>query len=232
MGKKQKRQKPSKNKLQNKSKSVDRKKSKSKPTLKKAGGLNWLLFGLAFTGMILTGYLVISNWFGEPILYCTDGSACDIVQNSRWGTFLGIPTALLGFITYALLAFTSLRIRNAITRWKAVGFISVLGLSYSIYLLAVSSLVIKAVCLYCLASFLILACIFVLTMFQRPSGLAGFSFSSWMRQTAVLTIIVVGGMHLHYSGVFDPSVGPEDPYLKGLVKHLNQEKAILYGAFW
>ena len=232
MSKKQKRQKPSKSKAQNKLKSSDPKKIKGKSTIKRTGGPNWPLFGLAFAGMILTGYLVSTNWFGEPILYCADGTACDIVQQSRWGTFLGIPTALLGFLTYALLAFIGLRIRNKIIHWKAAGVLSMLGLGYSIYLLAVSSIIIKTVCFYCLASFLILVCIFALILFQRPNDFPDFSFSTWTWQTVVLVIIVVGGMHLHYSGVFNSASGPEDPYLKGLVKHLKQEKAVLYGAFW
>jgi len=37
---------------------------------------------------------------------------------------------------------------------------------------------------------------------------------------------------MHYSGVFDPAAGPEDPYLRGLAEHLSKEKAVIYGAFW
>jgi hypothetical protein len=39
-------------------------------------------------------------------------------------------------------------------------------------------------------------------------------------------------MHLHFSGVFDPMAGPEDPFLKGLAVHLTQDQAFFYGAYW
>jgi hypothetical protein len=47
-----------------------------------------------------------------------------------------------------------------------------------------------------------------------------------------MTLVIVGSMHLHYSGVFDSAAGPEDPYLRGLAEHLSREKAIFYGASW
>ena len=107
-----------------------------------------------------------------------------------------------------------------------------LGLGYSLYLFAVSLIQIEAVCVYCITSLIIMLSIFALTMVQRPKGLAGFNFPSWLRQTAIVSVIFVGGMHLHYSGIFDPAAGPEDPYLKGLTSQLIQKKAIFYGAYW
>ncbi len=77
-----------------------------------------------------------------------------------------------------------------------------------------------------------MAIIFGVVTYQLLSGLPNLKFLTWMRQVVIIPIIIIGGMHLHYSGVFDPAAGPEDPYLKGLAEHLSQEKAILYGAFW
>jgi len=45
--------------------------------------LSMILTGLAVVGMILTGYLVLSSWLSQPILYCEDGGACELVQKSR-----------------------------------------------------------------------------------------------------------------------------------------------------
>jgi len=235
---KQKNQKPSREKkssnkkVQKKDKPLDTRRKKQKSKIKKWQQPNWYLVGLAAVGIVLTAYLLLTGWFGKPVIYCSDGSACNVVQQSRWGTFLGIPTALLGFVTYAMLLFTGIRIRNTISQWKSAFIISMVGVGYSLYLLAISVIQIEAVCVYCIASLIIMLSIFVLTMVQRPKVMAGFNFSTWVGQIAVFTVIIVGGMHLHYSGIFDPAAGPEDPYLKGLTDHLIQEKAIMYGAYW
>jgi uncharacterized membrane protein len=182
--------------------------------------------------MVLTGYLVLTFWLGAPPLYCEEGSTCDIVQQSRWGTFLGIPTALLGFMAYAALAFIGFRVRSTGLHWKSAWIVSLVGLGYSIYLNAISLFVIEATCFYCLTSLSIMAGIFGVIFFQRPSGLPNFKFPTWAGETIVLAMVIVGGMHLYYSGVLDPAAGPEDPYLRGLAQHLTEKNAVFYGAYW
>ena len=213
-------------------KPAGKKKKKMKPTLKNRENPDWILTGLAGAGMLLTAYLALTVWLGQPPLYCDEGSSCDIVQQSRWGTFMGLPTAFLGFLTYTALAYIGFRVRNPGTLWKSAWTVSMVGLGYSAYLIAVSLFVIEAACVYCLISFSIMSVIFGVLTYQRPRELPDFSFAAWARQALIVLVVIVGGMHLHYSGVFDPTAGPEDPYLKGLAEHLTKEKAILYGAFW
>jgi uncharacterized membrane protein len=187
---------------------------------------------LAAAGIVLTAYLTLTTLLGGHPLYCDEGSTCDIVQQSRWGTFLGIPTSLLGFLAYATLAFIGVKVRNPEWHWKSAWTVSLVGLGYSIYLNAISFFVIESMCAYCLASLSIMAVIFGLVSYQKPAGLPDLNFKAMAGQTALLTMLIIGGMHLHYSGVFDPAVGPEDPYLRGLAEHLSNEKAVMYGAFW
>jgi len=59
-----------------------------------------------------------------------------------------------------------------------------------------------------------------------------FNVTAWAGQAVIITALIVGGLHLHYSGVFDPAAGPEDPFLKGLAEHLTRGKALMYGAYW
>lgn len=212
--------------------SVKQGKRKRAPGLKKRTHPNWPVTALAGAGMALTLYLSLTVWLGEAPLYCAQGSACDIVQQSRWGTFLGMPTAFWGFLTYAALAFIGFKVRSPEQHWKSAWFISLVGVSYSIYLTFVSHLAIDALCPYCLVSLTILMVTFVVIITQRPEGMKDFKFKAWSAQTSVAALIIVGVMHLHYSGVFNPAAGPEDPYLKGLATHLAQENAVLYGAFW
>lgn len=207
-------------------------KNKRQPVAKNLEYPNWLLTALAGAGMLLTAYLVLTGWLGQHPLYCEDGSTCDIVQQSRWGTFLGLPTALWGFLTYTALAYIGFRVRNRESHWKSAWTVSLAGLGYSIYLIAISLFVIHATCAYCLASFSIMTVIFVVVISQRPMDLPRFNFAVWARKTIIVTMVIVGGMHLHYSGVFDPAAGPEDPYLRGLAEHLSSDKAVFYGAYW
>ena len=193
---------------------------------------NWPLIVLAGLGGILTGYLAVSELGKQGALFCEDGSSCDLVQSSRWGSFLGIPTVLMGFAAYMAILLVGLKIKNLVQQWQYAWMISLSGLAYSIYLMVISVFVIEALCIYCLVSFALMSLIVGILVYQRPLGKPKFNFNVTLRQTAIVAVIFVGGMHLHYSGVFDPSAGPEDPYLKGLVQHLDGNKAYLYGAYW
>jgi uncharacterized membrane protein len=246
MAKKRKRQKPSKEKpipvketsplpeedTSPRGKTEGRRKKKRKTVLKMREQPNWPLMALAGAGMVLTLYLVFVSWLGEAPLFCDEGSSCDIVQQSRWGTLLGLPIALFGFITYTALFFIGFKVRMKVLHWKSAWTVSLIGLGYSVYLNSISLFVIEAACIYCLASLSIMAAIFIFMTFQRPEGLPDFNFKTWATEAIVVLLVVVGGMHMHYSGVFDSGAGPEDAYLKGLAEHLTLEKAVMYGAFW
>jgi uncharacterized membrane protein len=238
LSKKKKRQKPSSDKgtPQQKSPAVERPikqgKKKRQPVLKKRKQPNWPVAALAGAGMALTLYLVMNIWLEGQPLYCAEGSSCDIVQQSRWGTFLGLPTAFWGFWAYAALAFIAFKVRGPERHWKLTWFVAALGLGYSVYLTTVSVFVIDAVCAYCLVSLTLLTITFGVIVSQRPEGMQKFKMKNWVAETVVVALIFIGGMHLHYSGFFDHAAGPEDPYLVGLAKHLNDKGAVLYGAFW
>jgi uncharacterized membrane protein len=223
---------PQESLIQEQPKEPKKKKKKKQPALKLIEKPNWPLTGLATAGMVLTAYLALTGWLDRAPLLCDEGSSCDIVQQSRWGTFLGLPTAFWGFLTYAALCYIGIKVRNPGTHWKSGWTVSMVGMGYSIYLITISVVVIQAACAWCIASFTIMTVIFGVITYQRPKELPKFNFTSFARQTVIITAIIVGGMHLHYSGVFDPMAGPEDPFLRGLAEHLTQDQAVIYGAFW
>lgn len=195
-------------------------------------GPNRILSGLAALGMALTAYLVITGWLDNAPLLCEDGSTCEIVQKSRWGTLLMLPTSLWGFFTYATLFYIGFNVRNIAFHWKSASTVSMIGFGYSLYLIAISIFVIEAACAYCIASFLIMSAIFGVVTYQRPKNLSQSYLIAFAMQAVVITVIFIGGIHLHYSGIFDSKAGPEDPYLKGLAEYLTEDDAKLYGAFW
>jgi len=193
---------------------------------------NWPVLLLALAGMALTAYLSATSWLKAAPAFCADGSSCDLVQSSRWGSLLGLPMAFWGFLGYAALGHIAYRVRNAAWHWKAAWTLSLVGLAVSIYLTAVSIYVIEATCFYCLTSLGLMAALFVVISLQRPEGLPSFSWPSWAGQTGLLAVAIVVGLQLHYSGVFNSAAGPENPYLRGLAEHLTQSGAIFYGAYW
>ena len=193
---------------------------------------NWPVLAPALAGMALTAYLTATTWAGTAPAFCAEGSSCDVVQTSRWGTLLGLPTAAWGFLAYFALAYIAMRVKDASRHWQAAWLVAAIGLAISAYLTVISLVVIEAACIYCLASLALLALITGIVTLQRPEGIAGFSWPAWGGQGAVIAIVLVTGLHLHFSGTFNPAAGPEDPYLMGLAEHLKTRGDIFYGAFW
>ena len=187
---------------------------------------------LAGLGALLTAYLTLVRWLGDSPAYCAAGSGCDLVQESRWSVLLGLPLSLWGFLTYVVLVSLLWQMRKQPRAWTRAITVAAFGTGFSIYLTAISVFVIQATCPYCLASFVIVSAIFVFLLFLRPPHLPKFDWGVWGIGTGAGTAIVIVAIHLHFSGMFDPSAGPEKPYLQALAEHLADEKAVFYGASW
>ncbi|MDR4496009.1 MAG: vitamin K epoxide reductase family protein [Nitrospirales bacterium] len=203
--------------------------SKASPTLpaKSKAILDLLVFILAGAGMILTAYLTYTASFEVHPAFCNEGSGCDIVQSSRWATFLGIPMAFWGFLTYVLIAGFTWSNRGKSGSGSALIYVAVSGFAVSAYLTVVSVVEIEATCPYCLTSFAIITIILGLTLARRPPD-----WAKSLKEAVVIGLLIVGGLHLHYSGWFDAAAGPEDPQLQALATHLDQTGAKFFGAYW
>ncbi len=195
-------------------------------------GPNWPVLAFALAGVVLTAYLSFSSWFGSILVYCEEGSGCDIVQNSRWGTFLGVSTAFWGFWGYVSLSYIAYKVRHPEKRWKLVWTFSLIGLAVSVYLTVIAITVLQTACAYCLASLALMGIIFITVSIQRPKTMPHFTWPVWAGKRIILAAVIIGGLHLHYSGVFGSTDGPEDPFLKALAIHLADTNTIFYGAFW
>ena len=192
---------------------------------------HWIL-GLAGLGILLTGYLTLVAWLGEHPAYCGAESECDLVQSSRWSTLLGMPISLWGLATYALLAGLAWRLRSRASAWRAVLLVAGIGTGVSWYLTLVSVLQIEATCGYCLASFVLMNVLLVLVLLRRPARMPEHAWRKALPLPAGAAVALVLGLQLHFSGVFDPAAGPEDPHLQALATHLNDSGARFYGAYW
>lgn len=189
--------------------------------------LDMSLLFLAGIGVLLTAYLTYVAWFEAHPAFCSEGSGCDLVQASRWATFLGMPMAFWGLLTYVMLAWLIWRAKRKPASWTMVLFVAVSGFAISAYLTVVSVLEIEATCPYCLASFGIITTLMILTLVRQPPN-----WSTSLKEALVIAVLLIGGLHLHYSGVFDAAAGPEDPQLQALAIHLADKGVKFYGAYW
>ncbi|RMH32587.1 MAG: Vitamin K epoxide reductase [Nitrospirae bacterium] len=193
----------------------------------KARALELVLLILACAGLLVTGYLTYSKWFGVHPAFCEEGSGCDIVQASRWSTFLGLPMALWGFLTYLTMAWLIWQGRRRPKPLTWLVYVNLCGFAISAYLTVISIVKIQATCAYCLASFSIITAMLILTILRQPP-----QWLTAVKEGALVAVVLVIGLHLHYSGVFSPAAGPEDPQLAALAEHLTESGAKFYGASW
>lgn len=189
--------------------------------------LHIMVLILSAAGILLTAYLTFTASFGEHPAFCSEGSGCDIVQSSRWATFLGFPMALWGCLTYVVIAGLVWRARRKPGSWTPLIYVAVSGFAISAYLTIISVIEIEATCPYCLASFAIITTIMILTIVRQP-----LDWLTSLREGAIVAAIIIAALHMHYSGVFDASAGPEDPQLQALATHLEKTGGKFYGAYW
>jgi glutaredoxin len=194
------------------------------------GNPNWPLVALSLFGCALAGYLSYTSWVGEAVKGCGVGSACDVVLSSRWATLLDLPTAFWGVMAYASLAAIAFLFRGA-TQWRWSWTLAFFGVLYSAYLTTISLTVLGAACPYCLTSLTLMTAIFALITFQRPAG-APASWLSWLTPRVIVSVGLIGFLHLNYMGVVGKPPAVEDPVSRALAVHLADKGAKMYGASW
>ncbi len=214
-----------------------------------------IMAGIASIGAVVTAYLTYSKLTGNKAACPTNG--CDVVLASPYATVLGQPLALFGFLAYASMVVFAIApllinspnqqpLRAKLENWT--GLLLLLGaaamMTFSGYLMYLLAFNIKAVCLYCVASALFAATLFVLALVGREWKDLGLPFFG----TAVVATLVL----LTTLGIYAPINNPivKDPTQSSpspggfaltttsgpaeiaLAKHLTQTKATFYGAYW
>ena len=115
---------------------------------------------LAAIGLAIAGYLTYVHYRGiTPV--CEIAHGCVKVQSSQWSKLAGVPVALLGMIGYAgilaTLAVASERAR------LACAAIALTGFAFSAYLTYREVFTIDAICIWCVASAIVMTALAVLT---------------------------------------------------------------------
>jgi uncharacterized membrane protein len=123
---------------------------------------------LSLAGLFISGYLYLYKIGRIGSLACGTGG-CETVQLSSWSRFAGLEVSLIGVLGFAVLlglSLAALQPRLALQRWPAT-LLSVLagvGVAFTGYLTYLELFVIHAVCRWCVASAVIIAGIFIVSL--------------------------------------------------------------------
>jgi uncharacterized membrane protein len=114
-------------------------------------------------GLAIAGYLTYVHYAGvSPV--CEIAHGCEKVQSSRGSEVAGVPVALLGLLGYAgILA--ALFVPGEAGLMAAAGQ-AVVGAAFSAYLTYREVFTIDAICIWCVASALLMATLAVLTVLR------------------------------------------------------------------
>jgi uncharacterized membrane protein len=109
---------------------------------------------VALAGFGIAAYLTWVH-YDEGALVCVAGGGCETVQQSGYAEIAGIPVALLGLVSYAIML--GLVVRDTPYARLGAAMLAFVGLAFSVYLVVVQLFVIDAVCVWCLANDVLVA---------------------------------------------------------------------------
>lgn len=126
---------------------------------------------LAVLGIGVAGYLTWAEVTGNETVCAETGLInCETVQTSAYATTFGIPVALLGLVGFiAMLAILLLedQIPFLATYGRTLVLAAALfGVLFQLYLSVIEATVLEAWCQWCVASFVIVTLIFVLSVLR------------------------------------------------------------------
>lgn len=126
---------------------------------------------LSFCGIALTSYLAQQEVTGSPLICNVESlSDCNTVVLSPYSRVFGISLSNFGFLFYVILFVTAafeLVLYDAILR-RALQVFSLFGIAVSLYSTYLQIMVIRALCIYCLASALITLAVLILASMIEP----------------------------------------------------------------
>jgi uncharacterized membrane protein len=118
-------------------------------------------------GLAIAGYLTYVHYAGiSPV--CEIAHGCEKVQTSQWSKLAGVPVALLGLLGYA--GILAALIVPGETALLAAAGQALVGFGFSAYLTYREIFTIDAICIWCVASALLMAALAVITVLRLLSA--------------------------------------------------------------
>jgi uncharacterized membrane protein len=206
----------------------------------------FLIAAIATLGAVITFYLTIVK-LGGTLVCPVNG--CDRVLFSPYASIFGFPLTLFGFFAYFRMVVFAVapllvnsaenkKLRSKLEQWT--GLLLFVGgtamLVFSCYLMYLLAFEIQTICIYCVASALFSASLFILTLMGRDWQDIGQLFFT----VIVVSIIVLVGILGVYANANKTSTALQDDYaIKtnsnvfqiALAQHLKKIGAKMYGSF-
>lgn len=207
----------------------------------------FLIAAIATLGAVITAYLTFVKLAGGTLV-CPVNS-CDRVLFSAYASIFGLPLTLFGFFAYfSMVVFAvapllvnsaeNKQLRSKLEQWTGLllfvgGTAMLVFSSYLMYLLAFE---IQANCIYCVASALFSASLFILALIVLDWQDIGQLFFTGV----IVTIVVLVGTLGVYANANNLSAASQDDYATttdsnvfqiALAQHLKKINAKMYGSF-
>ena len=208
---------------------------------------------LATIGVIDTGSITLKKWGLLGALSCSSQgffgcNGCEKVLSSAWGSLLGQPLSLFGFLAYGavlLLAVAPLVLqgeaRTALGQrsWWGLFLLSTAMAVFSAVLLGVMAFGIRDCCPFCILSAALSTALFVLSLVGGD-----WEDSGQLVFRGVITALLVGVLGLGWAasvgkpaatggkGVAPAVVAASSPAKVALAEHLTATGARIYTAYW
>lgn len=133
---------------------------------------------LGLLGIGISGYLTYVHYQNLNAV-CLFNAKCDTVLTSPYSQIWGIPLSLFGLLMYlaiTILGFLYLRVKNERAGLLAVGLygLALASLLFSLYLYYLEIFEIHAFCTWCIASSIVVLCLFILSLVNLSKS--GFRF--------------------------------------------------------
>ena len=121
------------------------------------------LCGMAVSGYLTYGYVV------NAAIGCPFNADCDLVQASPYAYMWGVPVPLLGLLMYAALTLMGILLFLKKAEWENIISLGIYGISlagviFTLYLYYLEIFVLHAFCSWCIASSIVILCIFILSL--------------------------------------------------------------------
>jgi uncharacterized membrane protein len=132
------------------------------------------MLALAIGGLGVSAYLMWGYTVPGASLACGSSYGCEAVKNSVYASIMGVPLPVIGLACYLILLLLLVIQSQAVVSagdWSPYIALALFGLSlagvlFSAYLTYLELFIIYAICRWCVASAIIMAAFFLLSIFN------------------------------------------------------------------
>jgi uncharacterized membrane protein len=206
--------------------------------MNKSSYLKPVILALSALGIILSLYLTYIHFTESRAAFCAAGTDCDTVRQSGFSSIMGVPVAALGVAGYSVILIVFLISMKKRTKWLLLYILALAGFVFSGYLTYIEFFVIKAICMYCIFSAVLMTIIFIALIKVKSEYHPKLSASYIMVLSLAIAATVILGAALVQAGKSGASnshtydaLGPADSFQTGLAIYMADHGAVMYGSF-